>query len=293
MRLIPIPKEHNIYQNRIEIGTEVYLVEYTDHEHDMAFLSMSQCSHCGHQTVILRKAHDDKTHSDGQELYGCPQCGWWGFHYYNFWGIHNELHYGCRGTVRNCEVEKAFQPLAVLTEYAEHHPDKLASITPTNLEILVGSVVSDFFDCEVKWTGKGADGGFDLLSVISDELNLVQVKQRQPSKKESVVAVRELLGVMTVERAPKGLFVTTAQDFTRPAEELVAELKRKQIGKEITLVDYDALIDMIIATSPRRNPPWEEVWQPLTHYQDRAVQLLYQKKGKMRARGRQPRRSQR
>jgi HJR/Mrr/RecB family endonuclease len=75
--------------------------------------------------------------------------------------------------------------------------------------------------CEVIHTGKTADGGVDLMMILdNDESYLVQVKRRTNlSSKEGVKVVRELNGVLFREGKAKGMIITTASGYTKPAVE--------------------------------------------------------------------------
>lgn len=84
--------------------------------------------------------------------------------------------------------------------------------------------------------GAGPDGGVDVRITKEGETYLVQCKQWR-ERRVGVKVVRELLGVVTKERATGGI-VVTAGSFTPDAEEFAD-------GVAVELVDGDTLQDMM------------------------------------------------
>jgi restriction system protein len=90
--------------------------------------------------------------------------------------------------------------------------------------------------------GGGADGGVDILLQRRRETVLVQCK-RWKTKRVGVDKVRELYGVVTAEKANRGILVCCGH-FTRDA---LAFAK----GKPLTLVDGPALAALVASVQTR------------------------------------------
>lgn len=93
------------------------------------------------------------------------------------------------------------------------NPDQFHRLSPRAFEILLSRIFQNQgFTTEL---GPGAgDGGVDVRlwqrGPLGDVLTLVQAKRYAPHRKIQLDAVAALRGVMTVEEAPKGMFVTTS-----------------------------------------------------------------------------------
>ena len=84
--------------------------------------------------------------------------------------------------------------------------------------------------------GGGADGGIDLVLRGHGETILVQCKQWR-QRQVGVDKVRELYGVVTAERANRGILVTSG-NFTNDAQSF-------KVGKPLILVDDPALAELV------------------------------------------------
>lgn len=101
-------------------------------------------------------------------------------------------------------------------------------------EMLAAAFRKEGYD--VKVTGdSGADGGVDLILRRGDDVTLVQAKHWR--KEVGVSIVRELFGVMTAEKAARGIVVTSGH-FTPDALAFAANLP-------IELLDGDRLAKRI------------------------------------------------
>ncbi|MDC6169553.1 restriction endonuclease [Paucibacter sp. XJ19-41] len=93
------------------------------------------------------------------------------------------------------------------------NPDQFHRLNPRAFEILLSRVFqSQGFTTEL---GPGSgDGGVDIRlwqrGPLGDVLTLVQAKRYAPHRKIELDAVAALRGVMAVEEAPRGMFVTTS-----------------------------------------------------------------------------------
>lgn len=131
------------------------------------------------------------------------------------------------------------------------------------MEELVASVMSDFLGaCEAKLCGRPADGGIDieLYFVASDTPIAVQVKRRSdPTSIEAVAGVREFLAAIQLQGISRGVFVTTADHFSEPAQQAAKGAITLDLVKQYDLIDRDQFVEMLRDTSPAANAsPWLE-----------------------------------
>ena len=93
------------------------------------------------------------------------------------------------------------------------NPDQFHRLTPRAFEILLSRVLQNQGFTTELGPGSG-DGGVDIRlwqrGPLGDVLTLVQAKRYAPHRKIELDAVAALRGVMVVEEAPRGMFVTTS-----------------------------------------------------------------------------------
>jgi restriction system protein len=102
--------------------------------------------------------------------------------------------------------------------------------------------------------GGGADGGIDLFLSKNGKRTIVQCK-RWKTNSINVSLVRELYGVMTGERATACIFVTSGT--------YTAEARLFAQGKPITLVDGEALFELIASVRNNISMPKIDAFQPV------------------------------
>lgn len=93
------------------------------------------------------------------------------------------------------------------------NPDYFHRLSPRAFEVLLSRVFQNQGFTTELGPGSG-DGGVDIRlwqrDPLGDVLTLVQAKRYAPHRKIKLDAVAALRGVMAVDKAPKGLFVTTS-----------------------------------------------------------------------------------
>ncbi len=94
--------------------------------------------------------------------------------------------------------------------------------------------------------GGGADGGVDLVLRGHGETVLVQCKQWR-ERQVGVDKVRELFGVVTAERATRGILVTSGC-YTNDAQSF-------KVGKPLVLIDGPALAQLVRDAQPTAPTP--------------------------------------
>ena len=200
------------------------------------------------------------------DIFECPQCGWWeGISKYtdmpdnpfeNIQSYHENKYY--YGIVNFFDLSSKELPLEVLYNELNKNKQILYDINPYKSEELVQSVLSDFFDCEVKHVGQTGDGGKDLIVVQSEHPILVQVKRREnPNHVELIKGIREFVGTLFIEGSKKGIYVSTAKKFSKGSIEVANELVNNRKLEYFNLIDYDKLVSMLNIEKNIKKP-WEE-----------------------------------
>lgn len=233
------------------------------------FVAISRLQTCKYCNARLRR--EGKSHWIRNAVYHrrvkyCRNCGWWtGQDEYKAvagYATSDEGEWGTslvEGILRYFDVDSLEIPLEVLRSHIRKKPEILYKIHPRKLEELVGSIFSDFFDCEVKLTAQTVDRGIDLLAIRGDANYLVQVKRRsKPSATERVEVIRELAGVLLISGEAKGIVVSTAKKFSKQA---VSEANSPHLfarGYRIELITYSDLLRILNVVVDRSDykPPW-------------------------------------
>jgi hypothetical protein len=195
-----------------------------------------------------------------QEVRGCLHCGWWNYECLRATES-AEIKEFAKGCILRPEDASIWAPVPIIREHLNNHPEYLKKdINPIVLEQLLRDVFSDYYNCEVKWTGRGPDGGFDLFHVLADTgAALYQIKRRGLSaKSESVIPLRSLVGAMIEKEVTTGIFVTTSDNFSNPAETYASNINER--GYKLELIDYSILIDILKNTLPKVFAPWRNIW---------------------------------
>ncbi len=197
-------------------------------------------------------------------MYSCA-CGWWDIAY-DEWTGHDsvdpvlEWRTAIHGILKRYDVSSLEVPMDVLRRDVARKAMLLHDLHPTKMEQLVGSVLSDFYPgCKVHHIGRSHDGGIDLVMVQSDTPVAIQVRRREsPAHTEPVSAVREFLGAVLLSGSDAGIYVTTADHFSRPAIDAVGTALAKKLVRRFELCDKDSFVSMIQTTAGRLPTSWEK-----------------------------------
>jgi hypothetical protein len=130
-----------------------------------------------------------------------------------------------------------------LVAYYHNNPEKLHEMPDRLFESLVASIFKNQ-GFNVVLTPKSRDGGFDVMAVRSskftgDETFLIECKRYGQDRSVGVGVVRNLLGVVQMKNASKGIVVTTSY-FTKPAEK-----EAMSAASRLILCDRDLLLDWL------------------------------------------------
>jgi hypothetical protein len=223
-----------------------------------------RCKYCASP---LRLVYDERQGQEWQDSdyrrvrVSVCQCGWWNAEdvysattYESRLGGYDWQCINSQGRLRLFDISDAHAPTESLREVLSSGRFATHQIDPYALERLVGDVLADFFDCEVRHVGRSGDGGIDLLVLDADQPRAVQVKRRSNNKAESVAFVREFLGAMVLAGHMEGIFVSTAPRFSPPAIEAAKSTRLRRYATRIDLLDANALTNLIRSTSPIA--PW-------------------------------------
>jgi hypothetical protein len=231
------------------------------------------CPFC--KSIITNKIYN-KTNSniywcsatEYEEVVQCPQCGWWE-HSYTF--SSDDVEQGLRANsieltqaiLRTyCDDSKDI-PIEVLNKYITQNPEKIYNINDNKMEELVSSVFKDFDkykNFDVKLVGKSHDGGKDLILLNGDKQTFVQVKRRmQANKVESVSSIRDLIGASILGDATACIFVTTADHFSKSAQNAAHKIVDKKILDSFELIDYHKFTSMLKLQASDYPRQWEKL----------------------------------
>lgn len=236
------------------------------------FYTAGFCPHCEMQAPLVHQSEDDSVRGVPQVVWAWScRCGWWDIQRLGVLGpdtgIDDDGHEWAHaanwyrhGILRSLSSSDANVPVTALRRALADHPHLVHSLHPGKMEELVGSVMSDFIaDCEVKHCGRTADGGVDLLLILSDSILAVQVKRRiRPDRVESVSAVREFLAAMKLQGIAGGVYVTTADHFSPQAKAEASRAVTLDLVRNFELVDRHRFFGMIEATT---SAPRLEEWR--------------------------------
>ncbi|MFZ1415873.1 MAG: restriction endonuclease [Defluviicoccus sp.] len=223
-----------------------------------------RCPYCG-KLVRQKKLSNDfraLNKSDNNTLYQCLTCTWWGLHWYKSTiedGTPFEDNYALWGKIKEFDVSDMSMPIDALRHYLTLKPDLLYNVNPHAFEKLIASCFSDYFDCEARHVGGPGDGGIDVILLDKDNPTLIQVKRRQSAEHvEEVKTIRELLGVLLLENAYRGMVVTTANRFSKAAKNALSRPQLIDFGYKIELYDYDSVLSVLNCVADKNPRPWEK-----------------------------------
>jgi len=184
----------------------------------------------------------------------CDSCGFWRFELQD----RAHLPYYTIPNVKRFDYEAAVPSMSYLSKEIHRNRERLYGMNPTGFEVFVGSVLSDFLDCEVHHIGRSGDDGVDLIALVGDSPLMIQVKRREsPSATEGIDVVKLLFASAFVQGSSNGMVVTSAKRFTRPARIWSESRKLTDSGFHLDLVDMNSLMSMVDAVASKDEvPPW-------------------------------------
>jgi restriction system protein len=186
-------------------------------------------------------------------LYLCNSCNWW---HSNKEGRTNgngiksyspDMYYPILGEV---DISSDSILLEELTINLLKNWEDRKLISAGKAESLVQSILKEHLSCDVHSSTANvnkSDGGIDLhvCSKSGQIIRAVQVKRRISKDTEPVSEIRNFVGAMEIEGIKKGIFVTTAERFTKPAQKIPEKLKRVNSRLELELIDGQRLFELL------------------------------------------------
>lgn len=212
------------------------------------------CPACGSSLRKEEQAPDANPDWTGtREFYDlCDSCGFWRFE------VRDNLYmpYYTLPHVKRFDYETTTPSLAYLSSEIYRNRDKIYAMDPTKFEIFVGSVLSDFLNCEVHHVGRTGDDGIDLIALVGDSPQMIQVKRRgNASATEGIDVVKLLFASAFVQNANRGMIVTSAKRFTRAAKIWSESPRIVDSGFKLELVDMNNLMSIVGAVAMKDDEP--------------------------------------
>jgi cold shock CspA family protein len=155
----------------------------------------------------------------------------------------------------NSAAQARFE-LSSVTEISQHlidqlkkHPEGLYEISDSKFEELVAELYRRE-GYTAAWTGKGSDGGKDILVSRNDGftscLYYVECKKHAPDNPVGVEVVKKLHATVLGDRCNGGIVVTTAKRFTKPAMDFSGKVNNNHHVTLLNLKPYQELLGWII-----------------------------------------------
>jgi len=185
----------------------------------------------------------------------CPDCGFWRCENTNTWcpPVY-EIPF-----IKRFDYDSETPSISHLSHEIYNDQLKLYNMNPKKFELYVGSVLSDFFECEVRHVGQSGDDGTDLIALIGDKPLLIQVKRRgTPGRTEGIDVVKLIFASAFARGVSDGMIITSAKKFSKQAFQWIESPKLKEVGFNFTLADFNSLMSMIDAVLKKNDSqPWE------------------------------------
>ncbi len=224
-------------------------------EFDIRSITETSCRDCSaHLDWIVEIADTDWSYPAA--VMACDQCGWW----CQYAVGHNRDGFfeweRVPAALRQYPAGDINVPVEALRRELSKRSDVLQHLHPTKMEVLVGSVLSDFMDCEVVHTGRTGDGGVDLLLLDGGTPYAIQVKRRARAGSEKVSAVREFVGATLIAGYQRGIYVTTAPYYAPSAIGAAQEARCRRVMEKFHLIDRGKFLKILKLASKKETPPW-------------------------------------
>jgi restriction system protein len=219
-----------------------------------------KCRDCGasldHSTEV-----SETDWGDPAAVAACNACGWWcqyavGFNRDGFFEWER-----VPAALRRYDADDIQAPVDALRRELWNRSAALSDLNPTNMEKLVGSILSDFMDCDVVHTGRTGDGGIDLLLLDGNLPYVVQVKRRSRTQGESVSAIREFVGATLLAGYRRGIYVTAAPHYTSAAIGVARQARTRGLLEKLHLLDRKRFLRILHLVSTKTLSPWQAYYR--------------------------------
>lgn len=192
---------------------------------------LDRCPYCSFSLLFEAggkgEYHGPWSTGDERKVGGrCTRCSWW--YVQRKWHEDNDNVDHIRDDLFTYESiicrfphELWREPLEQAERELREYRRRLSDLSPKDVEVLVGKILCQYYQCDVRHAGRAGDKGIDLILLQSDAPIAVQVKHRdieRRARSESVAPVREFVGAMVGEGYSHGIFVTTDDRYSEPAQ---------------------------------------------------------------------------
>jgi hypothetical protein len=223
-------------------------------------INMRVCPYCSSSPLMLTvgQEHIREFLGDNHLVKQCAGCGWWFYvreSYVTFDNFQEWRYY--EGIIQRYDVRSIETPLGILKQHLTRKFEDVRHIHHRTFEALCRDIFSEHFDCDVRLTTSTRDGGIDLYAVLGDKRYVIQVKRRAKTVAEGVEPIRAFLGAMVTAGETNGIFVTTAERFSRAAQSTAIALPLRSHGIRLELVDYQRLQELFSGSVAAQQPPWQ------------------------------------
>ncbi|MFA9389322.1 MAG: restriction endonuclease [Prolixibacteraceae bacterium] len=186
----------------------------------------------------------------------CGHCGWWQLkQIQNIGDYKANWAYQFHGILENIDISKNNIATEDIRRHLKNNWDDRKYISAKKAEDLVRSILKEHLSCDVYHSTANVnspDGGIDLFvcSTNGKIISAVQVKRRITDKKESVSEVRNFVGALVLEGYNKGVFITTAKDFTKSAKQIQSNPQLTKYKLELDMINGSQLLELLHAQEP-------------------------------------------
>jgi restriction system protein len=227
-----------------------------------------KCPNCSLSMTVYRHIRDVKyvmTNFKGERnvdairnyiMFICHSCGWH--------QLREETHY--EETIANwahqyhslleaIDISRNDVLISDLRRHLIKNWEDKKLISAKKAEDLVRDLLKEYLHgdiLKVTTNVNSPDGGIDLFVCSSDGIigAAIQVKRRITKNVEPVEQVRNFVGALVIEGYSKGIFVTTAEKFSKPAQRIASSSNLVKHKLELELIDGEKLLEMLKVKVP-------------------------------------------
>lgn len=204
------------------------------------------CRYCRSLMRSLRGECREFGHWRTVTLKICRSCGWYALHD-NF--LDDGMWSFKTAVLEERSISDESLPLNVVKAELLRNWSSRTELTARQAEEVIVSVLKAHLNCDVRYVTNtyAPDRGIDFVLVESDRTSIaLQIKRRIIKNVEPVTEVRAFLGAMVVNGFTKGIYVTTANRFSRNVlEEFSNSIWLAQQGLSVSLLEAPSLFEIL------------------------------------------------
>lgn len=153
-----------------------------------------------------------------------------------------------RSVAEKFSIDSVDLPVEEAIRFLSKKQHYLTSLNPFKAEEFVCTLLSDYFECEVRHVGVTKDRGIDGFIMRGNDLKtILQVKWHADSKRaESVSVVKELAGTLLEHGIPRGMLVTNRSYLSLQAKDTIDRIEHSSILQaEPIRIEYKVYKDIL------------------------------------------------